>query len=261
MSRNKRKRSETGIYHVMQRGNERKNVFQDDEDKSRYLETIRQIKQEQRFSLHAYCLMDNHIHLMIKEGTEEIGKIMKRIAVSYAFYYNQKYKRVGHLFQDRFKSENVESDGYILSLARYIHQNPVKAGLTETPSKYRWSSYNEYLSESRSDILDSEFVIGLFSSNKEKARSLFIDYMNQDSDEAFMDLLEEEIEMDEDKAKELYQTMLRNKGIVTGIGEKVKIPDDFIKEFKLKTRLSVRKIAVITGVNKDKVSKITRNNK
>jgi REP element-mobilizing transposase RayT len=97
MPRNKRRRSETGIYHVMQRGNERKNIFQDEEDKTRYLETIGQIKQGQRFNLYAYCLMDNHIHLMIKEETEEIGKIMQRIAVSYAFYYNQKYRRVEQL--------------------------------------------------------------------------------------------------------------------------------------------------------------------
>ncbi len=92
--------------------------------------------------------MDNHVHLMISEGTEDLSKIMKRINVSYVYYFNQKYKRVGHLFQDRFKSENVEQDLYLLALARYIHQNPLNPPLVKKVSDYKWSSYNSYMYES-----------------------------------------------------------------------------------------------------------------
>lgn len=129
----------------MMRGNERKDIFLDNYDRDRFLEIISQKKGNGRFSLHAYCLMSNHIHLMLSEGSEEIGQIIKRIAVSYAQYFNRKNKRTGHLFQDRFRSEVIEDERYILSLLRYIHQNPIKAGLAKSAADYRWSSHNEYL--------------------------------------------------------------------------------------------------------------------
>lgn len=89
----------------MLRGNERKNIFLCDEDKLYFMETMFEKKQGSRFYIHSFCLMDNHIHLMISEGSEDISRVMKRITVSYVYYFNKKYKRVGHLFQDRFKSE------------------------------------------------------------------------------------------------------------------------------------------------------------
>jgi REP element-mobilizing transposase RayT len=85
--------------------------------------------------------MDNHVHLLINEGDDEIGKIMKRINISYSYYFNKKYGRIGHLFQDRFKSEGIDSDAYLLSVVRYIHNNPVKAGLVKNIEEYKWSSY------------------------------------------------------------------------------------------------------------------------
>ena len=126
MPRTQRVRSNSGYYHIMLRGNERKNIFLSDEDKLRFMETVYEKKQEARFYLHSFCLMDNHIHLMLSEGLEDISSVMKRVTVSYVYYFNKKHKRVGHLFQDRFKSEVVDEDSYALSLARYIHQNPVK---------------------------------------------------------------------------------------------------------------------------------------
>jgi len=148
----------------MLRGNERRNIFLNEDDKMRFIETLYQKKQKDKFYLHAFCLMDNHVHLMISEGTEDIAKIIKRIAVSYVFYFNKKYKRVGHLFQDRFKSEIVENDAYVLSLARYIHQNPVKANLVKSPGEYKWSSYYWYLNEKSNmpNVLDKEITIRLF---------------------------------------------------------------------------------------------------
>ena len=117
MPRHQREKSKSGYYHIMLRGNERRNIFRDEEYKLRFIETLYDKNQENRFSLHAFCLMDNHVHLMLSEGVEDVAKIMKRIIVSYVYYFNKKYKRVGHLFQDRFKSEIVEDDNYVLALA------------------------------------------------------------------------------------------------------------------------------------------------
>lgn len=243
----------------MLRGNEKKDIFYSDADKLRFLETMYEKKQGNRFFLHAFCLMNNHIHLMLSEGIEDVSRVMKRITVSYVHHFNKKYKRVGHLFQDRFRSEVVDQESYILSLVRYIHQNPVKAGIVEKPSDYRWSSYNCYLDENNyfAKMLDIDVVLGLFSEDRKAAVKKFEEYMNEDSAESFLDLMEEEEVMDEEAASELFEKMLREHGIESN-KVKMQLPDNLIKEFRSKTNLPIRKIAAITGINKDKVNKILK---
>jgi REP element-mobilizing transposase RayT len=130
MPRQAREKSETGIYHLMFRGINKQNIFEDEEDKRKILETLRYNKKMGSYLLHGYCLMDKHIHLVIKETNESISQVIKRISSNYVYWYIQKYKRCGHLFQERFKSEIVEPDAYFLMVLRYIHQNPLKAGIT-----------------------------------------------------------------------------------------------------------------------------------
>jgi len=245
----------------MLRGNERRNIFLDENDKLRFIEIFHQKKKDNRFYLHAFCLMDNHVHLMMSEGTEDIAKAIKRIAVSYVFYFNKKYKRVGHLFQDRFKSEIVEDDAYVLSLARYIHQNPVKANLAKSPGEYKWSSYCWYLDKKNymSKVLDKETLLGYFSNDSEKSKRLFVEYMNKESEESYLDLTENNEIMDEHKAKQLYEKLLKQRGINLEQGIKAQIPNDLIWEFKELTKLSIRRIAGITKLNKDKVNRILKN--
>ena len=132
MPRQAREKSSSGIYHVMLRGINRQNIFEDDRDRQRFIETILYYKTISNYELYGYCLMDNHIHLLIKEKDESISKAIKRICSSYVYWYNQKYERCGHLFQERYKSEVVETEGYFLTVIRYIHQNPIKAGLVKT---------------------------------------------------------------------------------------------------------------------------------
>jgi REP element-mobilizing transposase RayT len=139
----------------MLRGVNRQSIFEDDEDYIRFISLLRNLVQ--RFddtgrplpalcTIYAYCLMDNHIHLLVKEQTESISTAVKRVAVSYAYYFNRKYSRRGHLFQDRFKSEPVNDMAYFVTLMRYIHQNPVKAEIVDNIGNYRWSSWHEYAS-------------------------------------------------------------------------------------------------------------------
>lgn len=113
------------------------------------------------FKLYAYCLMGNHIHLLIKVENDPLESIFKRICGRYAYWYNTKYDRVGHLFQDRFRSEPVENDEYFLTVLRYIHLNPVKAGLCDKPEDYCYSSYSKY--SSGSDAIDGSFVLKMLS--------------------------------------------------------------------------------------------------
>jgi len=147
MPRHARKKSQTGIYHVIMRGINQQVIFEDDEDNERFIETLKTGKAKSGYKLYAYCLMGNHFHLLLKVEKEDLELVIKRIAGSYVFWYNLKYHRSGHLFQDRFKSETVESDPYLLTVLRYIHQNPIKAGICKDISEYRYSSYGDYVSE------------------------------------------------------------------------------------------------------------------
>jgi putative transposase len=253
MSRHQRVKSKSGYYHIMIRGNERRNIFHDEADKLKFIEKLNEKKQGNRFFLHVFCLMDNHVHLMLSEGVEDIAKVMKRITVSYVSYFNKKYKRVGHLFQDRYRSEVVEEDSYILALARYIHQNPVKAGMVKSAGEYKWSSYHCYLN-GRNDLVDTETILGLLSVDQRTAQERFEEYMKEETQEVFIDLVEDVEEMEEEAAKELFERMV-------GLGKSSdgnQITDKLIKEFREKTNLSIRKIAAITGLNKDKVNKLLR---
>lgn len=153
MARQARQVSGTGIYHVMMRGINRQNIFEDDEDYRRFRELLYQMVYPidesgktlpPRCVFYAYCLMSNHVHLLIREAAENLSEVIKRIGVSYAQYYNKKYVHFGHLFQDRFRSEPVNDDSYFFTVLRYIHQNPVAAGITCNVADYPWSSWGEY---------------------------------------------------------------------------------------------------------------------
>lgn len=126
-----REKSATAVYHVVFRGINRQVIFEDQEDRVKYLELLKAYQEISGFKIYAYCLMSNHIHLLMKEGEEELGIVFRRLGAGYVYWYNWKYNRRGHLFQDRFKSEPVEDDAYLLAVIRYIHQNPVKAGITD----------------------------------------------------------------------------------------------------------------------------------
>ena len=155
MSRQARKQSGTGIYHVMLRGINRQDIFEEDEDYRMFVEILSGLNRRPSDELttpkcvchiFAYCLMPNHVHLLVRERDWHLGVIIKSIASSYVFYFNKKYGRIGHLFQDRFKSEPCDDMPYFFTLFRYIHQNPLKAGLVKNVRDYRYSSWsNDYL--------------------------------------------------------------------------------------------------------------------
>lgn len=131
------------MYHVVMRGVGRQLIFEDDGDRRALLEKLGKLSEEGCLTVYAWCLMSNHFHLLVEEGCEPIAATMKRLGVSYAMRFNLKTGHVGHVFQDRFSSEPVESDEYFLTVVRYIHNNPEKAGMCAR-DEYVWSSYREY---------------------------------------------------------------------------------------------------------------------
>ena len=148
MTRHARQLAESGIYHVMLRGVNRDAIFLEEEDFERFLRALRVTKNASGCVVLAYCLMTNHVHLVIRTTREPLATVMKRLGVRYASWFNRKYGRVGHLFQDRFRSRPVDTDEYLLTLLRYVWANPVEAGLTDCAEDYRWSSRRQLGEES-----------------------------------------------------------------------------------------------------------------
>ena len=163
MPRTARKKGESGIYHVVLRGINQQLIFEDDEDNEMFLDVIEACKRVSGFELYAYCLMSNHVHLLIRILAEDLDQIFKRIGARYVFWFNWKYRRVGHLFQDRFRSEPVETDRYFLAVLRYIHKNPITAGICGSIDGYKWSSFHEYVGDHR--IVDRDFALEMTGSD------------------------------------------------------------------------------------------------
>jgi REP element-mobilizing transposase RayT len=163
MARQARVKSVTGIYHVMLKGLDGRNIFLDDADRSIFMEKLNKAREIGGFELYAYCLMDNHVHLLIKEG-EELGTSIKRMTVGYVQVHNNKYGRAGHFFQNRFISEAIEEEQYLMRVIRYIHRNPLKAGMIARLEEYPWSSYDKIIQgyQGNSTALDSEIIKNYF---------------------------------------------------------------------------------------------------
>ncbi|MFC1816595.1 transposase [Thermodesulfobacteriota bacterium] len=159
------------FYHVTARGNERKAVFKSIRDRQKFLEYLETATARYNALIHAYCLMDNHYHLLLETPSGNLPQIMRHINGAYTTYFNVKRARAGHLFQGRYKAIVVQMDAYAKELSRYIHLNPVRAKLAETPDKYEWSSYNFYIGVKKAPgWLHRDFILGYFGDKVSNAQ-------------------------------------------------------------------------------------------
>lgn len=252
MPRTARKKSKTGIYHIILRGINRQIIFEDGEDAGKFLQTLKDCKEKSGYKLYAYCLMGTHIHLLIKEEKEDLGIIMRRIGAGYVYWYNWKYERCGHLFQDRYKSEVVENENYLLTVLRYIHQNPLKAGVVKDIKEYKWSSYSEFIG--KNIIIDSDFILDLFSKDRKKAVDSFKAFHAISCNDNCLDM-EEKRRIKDDKAIEIINNIC-NISHCTEIQmlERNK-RNKYLKIIK-EDGLSTRQIARLTGISRGIILKI-----
>lgn len=250
MPRTPRQKSESGIYHVMMRGVNKQIIFNDEEDKHRFLLILKQYKELNKYIVYSYCLMDNHIHILMKEAEDNISNSIQRISSSYVWWYNNKYERTGHLFQSRFKSEVVNTDGYLLTVMRYIHNNPIKAGIISNLKQYQWSSYNEYISTE--NIIDKEFVLSLFSDNQKTSIGLFKDFHCENDKDICLDISKNKFLSD----NELIEIINKLNLNIEGIKDLNKLNrDNLLKEIKNIDGTSIRQISRITGIPKSVIGR------
>lgn len=198
LPRKARTKSTSNIYHVVIRGADRQQIFEEAYDHKKYLDILKFYKEECNFEIFAYCLMSNHIHLLIHTPNTPIDTVFRRINTRYAVWFNMKYNRTGFLQQGRYYSEPVEDYKYLMNVVRYIHQNPYNAGLEQCPgAAYPWSSIYSYLTND-SSLVDIDFISKLFNS-----RENFIDFHNKTSETKCLDIDNIKRRLPDDVAKQI----------------------------------------------------------
>ncbi|QNB46245.1 hypothetical protein BR63_07915 [Thermanaerosceptrum fracticalcis] len=170
MPRKPRNHMEGTIYHVLNRGNNKDNIFIDKKDYHVFLKFLWEQKEKNNISILCYTLMPNHFHFLVKVSAIPLGKFMHGLQSNYAHYFNMRHNKVGSLFQDRYKAFHVEENQYLLQLIRYIHLNPMRAGLVEFLRDYPWTSHHDIL-QLKSNLIDLSVVVDLFETPERMLRT------------------------------------------------------------------------------------------
>ena len=249
MPRLPRRRSEINIYHLMNRGVGHCIIYEDDRDCEQFLEIVESVMEKFGALLLAWCLMDNHYHILTQAAFEDLPLIMHAINMAYARYFNRRYERDGCLFGARYKSEPVESDEHFLTVLRYIHRNPVKARISQT-CDYRWSSFREYVETPR--LINADLAFSMISTKEEFRRFHEID----DPACACIDIDRNRgrQRLSDREALEIARGVLRTCGVEKIAGLMRTARDEALRTLKA-VRLSVRQISRFTGIPKSIVAR------
>lgn len=245
MARKARKISGTGIYHIILRGNDQQNIFYDDSDKHFFISRIKKYSKETNLVIYSYCLMDNHVHLLIGNGNEEfsMARFVKKLACSYVYRFNHKYNHTGHLFQGRYKSEAIETVEYFKIAYRYILQNPEKANICLF-NKYQWNSYKL---ETKQSFIDHEYIKTIFGG--EQNRISFLHCENIDI--CMENTTVQNTTYNDDEIKTCFIKQLFNIEDVHTINkESIQNQKEKIRTLKA-CGLSINQIARITNINRN----------
>jgi REP element-mobilizing transposase RayT len=177
MPRNPRIEIAGGLYHVVTRGNNRRKIFRSHDDYLRFTSILERQKAKLPFYLYAYCLMPNHVHLLIEMQDDPLSRIMQRVLTTYSQHHNRKYNKIGHLFQGRYKSILCQTDRYLGELVRYIHLNPVRARMVRRPEDYEYSGHRAYLGLDKTELVDAEPVLRHFGASRRRAVETYIRFV------------------------------------------------------------------------------------
>jgi len=255
MPREARIMSTTGYYHIIMRGQNKEYIFKSEVHKEYFMKSLNIIEKEEKLSIVAWCLMDNHVHLIIKTEPEMLAIVFKRLNIKYAMYYHRRNKSLGHVFQDRFISEPIESDKYLMNVIRYVHYNPIKARMIKKIEKYRWSSYNHYMTQTLTK--EQQFAMTLFGSTKEG----FKHFHQIEDGREYLEIKEDQLKYRKERAQNIVNEFCNK----YGIHDSKELNDDQIKlkellmELSKKSGLSKRQIAAEYGLSISRVQKLTKN--
>ena len=183
MARKPRLHYPGACYHVILRGNGGQDIFFDKQDRSRFFLLLQEGIGRYKHRIHAYCLMTNHVHLAVQVADVSLSRIIQNVSFRYTRYINRRRNQVGHLFQGRYKALLIDADRYLLQLVRYIHNNPVRAGMVKLPEQYIWSSHSSYLGKVPVSWLTTDWVLSQFAKEKRRAIGKYRDFVLAGKDE------------------------------------------------------------------------------
>ncbi len=254
MPRKPRIISSSGIYHVVLRSVNQHIIFEENSDYSKFLLMLSDCRTKYDIDIYAYCLMDNHIHLLINAKPEILSTFFRSLGTRFARWYNNKYHRCGHLFQDRFFSKSVETDASFFSTLKYIHNNPVKANICIHPSEYRWSSFTAYYG-AKNALVNVDFAISA-AGTKEALQNIFAHGDEDADDESFADIHREaRYTLSDEAALDVFKTVTRLKSASETSMLNRKERNKYIRILK-DNGLNVNQIARIMDVSRATVFRI-----
>ena len=175
------------LYHVIVRGNQRRKTFLNETDYNAYLERLGRYRTKYGHTIHAYCLMPNHVHLLVESSNQPLAKFMQGLQQSYSQYFNLRHHKIGHVFQGRYKAIVCQKDQYLLQLIRYIHLNPVRAGMVKEPEQFSFSGHRAYVDAKATEVINPRKALGLMG-GKARYRAFIRDSMKQGHKEEYYEV-------------------------------------------------------------------------
>lgn len=258
MARAPRTIAESGYYHVTARGNGKQAIFEDEEDRYSFLNLFRKVMKADGVGIIAWCLMDNHVHLILHDERFRLSHAMQVLLSQYARYFNRKAGHVGHVFQERYSASPIEDDAYLIAAIRYLHANPAKAGIGSIDG-YRWSSYEEYAVPGAStfDIADTSLVLDMLGGPMGFTQ-LFRETLDSRGLRTF-EVKDSELSPIE-RTKRLAEPVLRKRNL-TSPGEVKGLPramrDQVVRELH-GAGISIRQIELLTGIGRGSIARAVK---
>lgn len=238
----------SGFFHVMVQGINREYIFEEQKYKEMYLKLVISNKTKFNIMVLAYCIMDNHAHLLIYvDDVYELSAYMKLINCRFAKFYNIEKQRVGYVFRDRFNSQHINNKEYLLTCLNYIHMNPVNANIVDKPEKYLYSSYNDYLK--KTELITDEIIIKVFGKT-ENYLDIFLNISNKEIEIMDIDRENKNFEI---ATKIFFET--RNMNLVQIKNDKEKLLE-FCDEIVIKKRYKQKQVADLLDISEAKLSKV-----
>lgn len=237
MPRSPRSKSYTKVYHVIIRGINKQDIFLDNQDYRKFIKEIKRVKEKYEIEIYAYSLMRNHVHLVLYDKNDNISLTMQSLNISYSNYFNKKYERIGHLFENRFKSHAVNDEEYFKNVIRYVHKNPENAGL----KAYIWTSYYEYIVNSN-QLINPKMVMKVFENNIENLKIFHKEYKkSQDYDKNFEMLTK----IQDYEAIEMIKNLINEENLMR------------VQNYDIeKKKEAIKKIMLIEGITQIQISRI-----
>jgi len=262
MPRKNRQLSNSGIYHVLIQGYNKTEIFKDESDKKFFITILLDNVLQNNLKILAYCIIDNHAHLLIGAFQNILSKLVKEITKKYAYYLNNKYKRTGKVFHDRFRSEPIEDTESLTSIVGFIHNNPLIHNLTKQPNHYQWSSYNCYLYNdyTENSLVSSNELLNRLIHDNDDFFKLPLNHTNNISNHKFMDcnnINTNKTILSETQAKIFIKDYLENKNeTLEAVKTNWELRYSLVHELKESSNLSIRKIACLLSLTRGIVQNI-----